>query len=385
MDALTGIRAIAAFWVVAYHFAISPLEALQLQQRLPFIKFGYLGVDLFFLLSGFILVHVHGRDTATLARRPVLRFYGLRLSRIYPVHALTLFALLAMVVGGRLLGFAPHHPEDFRLGDFIGNLLLVQSWGFTDDIHWNFPAWSLSCEWFAYLWFPLLAIALARIATRRAAALWLAAIAGAFALAYVFYFRCDLDLKFNVGGFAHLALPRVCFEFVLGALCYKLLQLADLRAWPWTAIVLGAIAAATLLAATPARDLIVVCVFALVIVAGSMRDNLVARILSAPVLVYLGEISYSLYMVHVPIRMTLGKAAESAIARSNSMTEAAAIALVLLLLTIAVAAAVNAFVEIPARRWMRRALVTPRRGSPDNPALPAPAMGVRATREITPS
>ena len=386
MDALTGIRAIAAFWVVAYHFAISPFEALQLQQRMPFVKYGYLGVDLFFLLSGFILIHVHGRDTATLAPRPVLRFYALRLSRIYPVHVLTLFALAVMFGGGMLLGFTPHHPEDFRFGDFIANLLLVQSWGFADDIHWNFPSWSLSCEWLAYLLFPLLAIALARIASRRAAVQWLAAVAGAFALAYVFYFRCDLDLRFDVGGFAHLALPRVGFEFALGALCYKLLQFADLRNWPWLAIVLGAIVAATLLAATPARDFAIVCVFALVIVAGSMKRNFVARILSAPLLVYLGEISYSLYMVHVPIRMTLGKAAESAIARSNSLAEAGAIAVSLMLVTIGVAAAVNAFVEIPARRWMRRAALNrlmPRHGSLGDAGLPASRISARSAPEIT--
>src|SRR5512135_3691795 len=98
MPGLTGIRGIAALWVILYHYAITPLDVLRLDQILPFVRYGYIGVDLFFILSGFIITHVHGRDTASLAPMPVLHFLSLRIARIYPVHIVTLFGLLAIVL-----------------------------------------------------------------------------------------------------------------------------------------------------------------------------------------------------------------------------------------------------------------------------------------------
>ena len=353
IDALTGIRAVAALWVVGFHFVRGGLTPLHLEQAFPALNYGYLGVDLFFLLSGFIISYVHQRDAASLSFRLVLRFYGLRLARMYPVHLLTLCGLVVVVLVGPRIGFTPTHPEDFRAVDFVYNLLLVQSWGASDDIHWNFPAWSISCEWFAYLLFPLLALGLNRIASKRQAAFWLGAEMAIFALAYVFFFRCDLDNKFDGGNFSQFALARVCLEFTAGALCYRLAEFIDMRAWPWTAVVLAAIIGAALLTTTPARDLAIVGAFALAILASSVPGNLVARLLSLPPLVYLGEISYSLYMVHVPIRMTLGKLVESRLAVAST-AGAWAMGLGFCLVTIATAAATYHLVEAPARRWLRR-------------------------------
>lgn len=352
IDGLTGIRAVAALWVVGFHFVKSPLAPLHLERALPALRYGYLGVDLFFILSGFIITHVHQRDATALSPRSVLRFYGLRLARMYPVHLLTLCALALVVLGSARVGMMPTHPEDFRAADFAYNLLLIQSWGVADDVHWNFPAWSISCEWFAYLLFPLLALGLNRIASRRQAAFWLAFETMIFALAYVFFFGYDLDNKFN-GNFSQFALARVCLEFTAGALCYTLAVFVDLRAWPWTATVFAAILAAVLLVATPARDFAIVAVCALAILAGSVPGNLVSRFLSLPALVYLGEISYSLYMVHVPVRMTLGKLVEPRLAAA-SPAGAWAWGIGFCLVTMVTAAATYHVVEVPARRWLRR-------------------------------
>jgi peptidoglycan/LPS O-acetylase OafA/YrhL len=356
IDALTGIRAVAALWVVGFHFARGGLTPLHLEQAFPALNYGYLGVDLFFVLSGFIITYVHQRDAAALSLRSVLRFYGLRLARMYPVHLLTLCGLLVIVLVGPRIGFTPTHPEDFRAADFVYNLLLVQSWGASDDIHWNFPAWSISCEWFVYLLFPLLALGLNRIASKRQAAFWLAVETAIFVLAYVFFFHCDLDNKFDGGHFSRFALARVCLEFTAGALCYTLVAFIDVRAWPWTAVILAAILGTILLTATSARDLAIVGVFALTILASSVPGNLVARLLSVPPLVYLGEISYSLYMVHVPIRMTLGKLVEPRLAVAST-AGAWILGLGFCLVTLATAAATYHAVELPARRWLRRRLI----------------------------
>jgi peptidoglycan/LPS O-acetylase OafA/YrhL len=353
LDALTGIRAVAALMVVGFHFVKSPLAPLQIERAIPAFNYGYLGVDFFFVLSGFIIAYVHQRDAAALSARSVLHFYGLRLARMYPVHLLTLCGLAVIVFAGGRVGFTPTHPDDFRAIDFVYNLLLVQSWGVADDIHWNFPAWSISCEWFVYLLFPLLALGLNRIASTRQALFWLGAEIAVFVLAYIFFFLGDLDLQFDGGHFSQFALARVSLEFTAGALCYTLTNFIDMRAWPWTAVVFAAILGAIMLSDTPARDLAIVAVFALAILAGSVPSNLITGVLSLPALVYLGEISYSLYMVHVPIRMTLGKILEPRIAAA-SMPLAWAMGIAFCLVTFAAAAASYHIVEVPARRWLRR-------------------------------
>ena len=354
IDALTGIRAVAALWVVGFHFALSPLGALGLNAVFPVLSYGYLGVDLFFVLSGFIIYHVHQRDAGSLSMRGVLHFYGLRLARMYPVHLLTLCGLAVIVLAGRCVGIAPTHPEDFYPLDFLYNLLLIHSWGVADGIHWNSPAWSISCEWFVYLLFPVLALWLNRLASARQAVLFLAGEVVVFALAYVFLFHGDLDNKWD-GHFARYALARVCLEFTLGALCCRLRSFVDMRAWPWTAAVLAAMLVAILLVATPLRDVAIVVVFVLAVLAASLPGNLVARVLALPVIVYLGEISYSLYMIHAPMRMTLGKLMEPRLLQL-SRAGAALMAAGFLLVTVVAAAATYHIVEAPARRWLRRLL-----------------------------
>jgi len=353
MNALTGIRGLAALWVVAYHFSLSPLASLEFQQVFPIAKCGYLGVDLFFLLSGFILTHVHGTDTATLSLRRVAHFWGLRLARIYPVHLAMLCALVAFVVFGAAIGVVPHHPEDFRARDFFYSLLLVQAWGVADDIHWNFPAWSISCEWLVYLLFPLVALAVARVRSVAGAALLLGADAAVFALVYRIVFRCDLNLRFDEGNFARFALLRIGFEFVAGALAHKIVALGGLRRWPWTIIVIAGLGACVAASFTPARDFLIVCECGLAILAGAFSATLVARLLSLAPLLYLGEISYSIYMVHIPIRMTVGRAASAILMRTHSPVTGWLVAAALFLVTVGAAAAVHALIEVPARGLLR--------------------------------
>src|SRR5262249_39676380 len=90
--ALTGIRGFAAVWVVLFHLqwqgmyqAFPRLEAIR-----PLVDRGYLGVDLFFILSGFILTWNYGEALADWRPREHVRFEIVRLARIYPVHLATL-------------------------------------------------------------------------------------------------------------------------------------------------------------------------------------------------------------------------------------------------------------------------------------------------------
>ena len=160
---LTGIRFVAAAWVLLYHLQ-GPLAVMGLMSIPVFndvVRVGRLGVDLFFALSGFILTHTYmQRMGPRLEGRETLEFWWLRLARVYPVHFVMLnVAGLAVIIQTLLLGSDKERPW-LNPVDYVRNLLLVQEWGPHPERGWNVVAWSLSMEWLAYLLFPLLILAL---------------------------------------------------------------------------------------------------------------------------------------------------------------------------------------------------------------------------------
>jgi peptidoglycan/LPS O-acetylase OafA/YrhL len=141
---LTGLRGIGALWVVLFHLTFG--------RGIPVIDLGFLGVDLFFILSGFVLSYVSITNIDTVPR--YLEFLRQRLTRIYPLHLFTL-CILAMIVL-----FVPGFSERYNVprfepDAFVASLLLIQNWFYWLPGCWNAPSWSLSAEWFAYLTFPI--------------------------------------------------------------------------------------------------------------------------------------------------------------------------------------------------------------------------------------
>ncbi|RWZ50936.1 hypothetical protein ELQ90_08920 [Labedella phragmitis] len=168
---LTGLRIIAALWVVLFHF-----EG-QYARLLPEIggvvwatgSRGFLAVDLFFVLSGYILAYQHLR-TFSEGRGRFGRFLLKRLARIYPVHLATLVFLVLVVLVGARIGVTLGRAEHFTVEGAVQDLLLVRGW-FWPSQGWNYPAWSLSAEWLAYLLFPVICLVIARVAHPRRSAL----------------------------------------------------------------------------------------------------------------------------------------------------------------------------------------------------------------------
>jgi peptidoglycan/LPS O-acetylase OafA/YrhL len=350
--ALTGIRGFAAVWVVLFHLgwngmyeAFPRLEAIR-----PLAQTGYLGVDLFFILSGFILTWNYGEALADWRPREHVRFEIVRLARIYPVHLATLVVIAAAVAvektalrGGPWLG-ARYDP---RL--LPQHVLLVQAW-VPGLASWNVPSWTISAEWAAYLAFPLFCPAVARI---RSAA---AAIAGAALLmaATVWSLRAlgfgDALTTDNPGG-----LVRIAGEFGAGCLLCRAFVLAGDGAarWSWLALPsLGAIAAAVVL---NRADPWAMPAFGVLIVSLAADRGAVARFLGAPWNLLLGRASYSLYMTHWLVlgfvSMWTGRAdlgPDASLARRVAW-------LAVTTASLAGAALVTwRFVEEPARRSIRR-------------------------------
>src|SRR3984957_12901227 len=157
---LTPLRGLAAILVAVFHFEMAIGRFVPAGTTMFFEK-SYLMVDLFFVLSGFIMLHVYGRAFDGALRRGQLRhFLVARFARTYPLH---LFTLLLLVVIVRYLtnwGNPPIVLEQPR--DILPNVFLLQSFGVCPIYNWNIPSWSISAEWGAYLLFPFLALWISR-------------------------------------------------------------------------------------------------------------------------------------------------------------------------------------------------------------------------------
>ncbi len=179
IKALTGLRGIAAMMVAVYH--VNPeLSARSAPGIGTILGKGYIWVDLFFVLSGFVLaLNYAPRFAEGISINGWGDFLIRRIARIYPLYVAVILAGGVIMVAGYGKAFAMplldprmHHPV--TLG--IANLLMIQSWGFGPSI--DGTAWSLSAEWAIYLLFPIL-ITLALFSRARTASLLAMVAAGA--------------------------------------------------------------------------------------------------------------------------------------------------------------------------------------------------------------
>src|SRR5580658_4864737 len=146
---LTGLRAVAAWWVVAFHFARGELRDVPLLGEL--VTTGHVAVDIFFVLSGFVLAHRYSvDDVSTGAGRRA--FWVRRFARVYPLYAISL------VIG--VVSTSPRSVEELAtVGGAVrlaGQALLLNSLWHTWVFRHNWAAWSLSVEAVFYALFPFL-------------------------------------------------------------------------------------------------------------------------------------------------------------------------------------------------------------------------------------
>jgi peptidoglycan/LPS O-acetylase OafA/YrhL len=295
---LTPLRGIAALWVVVYHFGDQYLPALRPEQLGHLVGKGYLAVDLFFMLSGFVLTHVYHADFARFDPRRYRDFLAARVARLYPLHVAVLLAFVATAVAGRVLEFV--HTGRFEqlpmegahsLTALVANLLMLQGLA-AGELSWNYPAWSISVEFLAYLMFPLAIGPIGRADRWRGLGIGLALAAGVLAFAWLA--RGD----FNQWD-GPLALARCLPEFLLGSLLYTALRRRDLARHVGTdRVAVGLLAAGAALLYLGAPDLVTVGLFAVLVLSLAANRGRVQAILDQPPLVRLGELSYALYLVH---------------------------------------------------------------------------------------
>ena len=310
IKALSGLRIVAAVWVVLFHFRPwLDVSAPGFRSALaPVINCGAQGVDLFFILSGFVLTWNYlDRMGESFSMKATLHFLWLRLARVWPVYVVTLHLALAWIIFTLYVGHLPSPVADqLSAVSYARQVLLVQLWfqPFFDGSSWDGPAWSISAEWLAYLLFGVVVLAIFRIAraTRVRGLLWLAVAA-----------CLPPTLLLLATGHFYTPwswLPRIVMQFTAGALAcaaVRKMQLSEAgqRRAGYLSVVLcaGIIGILFFLDAYPVAKVsdssgLVDVLFVPLVASLAVGIGSLPRLLSTRIMVYGGYISFSLYMVH---------------------------------------------------------------------------------------
>ena len=315
LPCLTGLRGIAAVWVVLFHFGrLSPL---------PRFLYCYGGQTLssFFILSGIVLAYSYSEAVATGAIG-WCKFFNLRLGRIVPVHVVTW--LIATVLH---LGFAWNYSVEIHpWASWLAGLFCVQIyWPSLGLLYkWNAPAWSISCELFFYALFPSLVPALSRWLRSKSSAIvtmfctWFLEVVlflGATWIVVTIIRSGHSFLGYRTYGEAKMGTLHVfpllrLGEFLLG-MCIGMatLRWGPLLKSPRSANLglgfsIAAIVGLTQLPGLTSRAAgiqmypLFVGFLALMLVALMSGRTILTTFLNSRPIVFLGEISYSLYLVH---------------------------------------------------------------------------------------
>jgi peptidoglycan/LPS O-acetylase OafA/YrhL len=363
LDLLRGFAALSVVFWHWHHFRVDapggppPVEAQPLYSVFfLFYRHGLLAVDLFFSLSGFVFFWLYARSIASGGTTP-RQFWVRRFSRLYPLHLLTLLGVAA----GQLLFVARfEHPfvyADNDLPHFLLNLGMASSWGFERGFSFNGPAWSVSVEMVLYGLFFMFC----RWFRVRLAVVVALAVAG-FAVAQGVYQPLGRGIGgFFMGGAAYFAYRRVEERGGARALV-RVLATGTLLLWLGVligvsrdfGIELPARMELPLRAVVwlwPRAVLFPLTILTLALLEPSLRP-LGKR------LAFVGDISFSSYLLHFPLQLAL-----MALALSFSVDPAwfdrplALIAFFALLIPLSLAS--HRFFELPAQRFLRRRLARP--------------------------
>jgi peptidoglycan/LPS O-acetylase OafA/YrhL len=347
IPALTGIRALAAILVLSLH--IDQNVPTNIKSIFPFISQGYLGVDFFFILSGFIITYVYADNFTSLNWKAVPIFLWHRLIRLYPVHITVLAVMIVMAFVARSTG-RPISDASFNSKDLIWQLLLVHAWGVSAEPTWNVPSWSISAEWFAYLLFPFVAPLLFFIRRKSCA---YAFSFGAIGLMAVALFLTGS----GIGGWVGIpALVRVVGEFLCGAgLCRAVAIETATGTRHWNGDLLGFVAFAgfIIFASAEYSGFVLVGFLALTILGAATAKGPLAKLLGSKMAVWIGEVSYSIYMVHFPILIVLRRIYERLGFSDWNWSARGMALLATYIIVIVVAALVYYLVERPMRVYLR--------------------------------
>lgn len=280
--ALDSLRGICAIMVAIYHFSTVSYLA-----DVPFIKNGFLFVDFFFVLSGFVIASSYGERLR--GGFSISRFMFLRLGRLYPLHIFVLCLYLPIALGG-----------GYSAINFWKTVLLLQAFSDGQLGNWNPPSWSISAEVWTYLIFASLCQISGRLLPWALGALIVAA-------PPILLWTSDRYLDVCFEG----ALLRCLFGFSMGAIafmCWSRVERLSLSSKAFTLIELVAVASSLLIVSVAgAGPLSFLCppVFVVTILVFAHERGSISALLTTRTLRTIGALSYSIYMTHLFVQARL--------------------------------------------------------------------------------
>ena len=354
LRSLTGLRGVAACFVVIYHYFQNDAPTGGIS---TIVRHGYLSVDLFFVLSGFVMALTYASQFKDrFSTRAYCGFLYKRFGRVYPLY------LIVTLAGAGLIYRAGQADASLPLTLF-DNLALIQAWGTADTI--GGPTWSISTEFAAYLLFPaLVAVTL----NRRWRWAWLAAIVSVAVIVGIAHLS-DAQINQIPYGDSHFRngpldvyaaltpypLLRCFAGFTIGLVAFRVAGSPACRGLArfgyWTDVVMVVALLALLI---PSSDAAEVVIFAPLIIGLSQERSISSRILGSRVIHWLGLISYSIYLMHVLVDHLVRSQITSALTLAHVPHAYSFSALVLLPLVLGLSACTYYGIERPARDWARK-------------------------------
>lgn len=290
IKSLTSLRGIAAMAVVMTHFSATAQRhaAVNIPSLVPH---GYLAVDLFFVLSGFIMCYTY-LDSF---RRNGMGAYGdfliKRVARIVPLNLVVLgLFLIAGEVSLRLIGENIIYVADNLWTDVLANAFMLQGLGIGRNL--NGPSWSISTEFAAYFLFPLF---LTLIYPKHWPIRLIAVLACLGTLCWLASLRPRLGLgSEDIGE----GVVRCFAEFGLGMASYHVYTVVRRFRFPGSDAVTLSLMAAIMLFMLLRLDLPAALLFPPLIISLALNKGRAARLMSHPFAYFLGVVSFSLYLLH---------------------------------------------------------------------------------------
>lgn len=340
IESLTGLRGIAAIAVVIHHVNVFVVGGDIVLRGQPF-------VDLFFVLSGFVISLAYLKPSTK--RFDWSGFFRARFARIVPLHLVT---TLAMAAGIAMLAYQHGEPLDERYSAFsamreltlFGAMPMIAA-----ERLWNYPSWSISVEWWSYFTvFPL--ILWLRGSSARTLAVGFCVLACGLGLGLYFF---DPTRVF-IGWPAFL---RAAVGFGLGWVVWEIwkrgAKSVDARyALALLAVMMVAIYAIPAMRGDDHDTWFLLPLYPLLIYALANADRQRRNVFNRRSMVWLGEISYSIYLVH-PLVLLLLQTLHPRVAALASRNEMLVIeSFVALAVTIPMAAMTYALIEKPVRQWL---------------------------------
>lgn len=300
--ALDALRGICALWVVIFHIEIIGGIRSWIFHGSKIVEHGFIFVDFFFVLSGFVLTHTYFARLRGYS--DVCVFLLRRLGRVYPLHLLLLALFIAFefaklyAISSGLAGKYPPFTAATSPFAIVTNLFLAQSLGLHSSATWNLPAWSISAEFYVYVIFAFCAWL---VRDDKAKFIFAAAFLAFFGAAVVFAYS-----PYYIDTIYDYAIFRCLYGFFVGALSYAVAERLRKRlegpGWLFLSLELAATIACIVFVhstGTTPLSLAAPLVFAVAVIVFSFEKGWISsRLLQTRPFRYFGEISYAIYISH---------------------------------------------------------------------------------------